>query len=88
MWIQVPDCRLTLEVRECKVSVQMEHLTIPALATMCGALQTITGAEAIRDGTPLDEVRTHMLDIHLAAMETLADQVIKGKEGGGGDDKT
>ena len=88
MQIQVPDCRLTLEVRDCRVTVQMEHLTIQALATMCGALQTITGAEAVAGGTPLDEVRTHMLDIHLAAMETLADQVIKGKEGSGGDDKT
>lgn len=80
MQIQVPDCRLTLEVRDCRVMVQMEHLTIPALATMCGALQTITGAEAVRGGTALDDVKSHMLDIHLAAMETLADQIIR--EGG------
>lgn len=78
MQLHIPDCRLTFEVRDSEVAVRTEHLTIRGLASICGALQTITGAEAVGGGMPLDAVKTHMLDIHLEAMEALTAQIIRG----------
>ncbi len=49
------------------------------LAEMCGALEQIVGLAAFRGGIPLEDVKSNMLDIYFAAMETLTDQVIKEK---------
>lgn len=76
MKLHIPDCRLTFEVKDSEVAVRTEHLTVRGLASICGALQTITGGQAVGGGMSLDEVKTHMLDIHLEAMEALTVQII------------
>lgn len=71
------DCRLVLEMKDDKVLMQAENMDMVELATMCGALEQLMGMEALRRGKSLDDVKDNMLDIHLAAMEMLTDQVIK-----------
>ena len=66
------NCRLTIEVKDGKVLTEAEFVDMVDLATMCGALQLLMGLEDVKD---------NMLDIHLAAMETLTDQVIKERGG-------
>ncbi len=71
------NCRLTIEVKDGKVLTEAEFVDMVDLATMCGALQLLMGLEAVSRGKSLEDVKDNMLDIHLAAMETLTDQVIK-----------
>lgn len=71
------DCRLTLEIKDGKVMTQAEFVDMTDLATMCGALQMLMGLEAFHRGKSLDDIKDNMLDIHLAAMETMTDQVVK-----------
>jgi hypothetical protein len=66
-----------MELKDDRVQIQAEHLDMVDLATMCGALEQTMGLEAVRRGLPLEDVRDHMLDIHLAAMDALAEQVIR-----------
>ena len=73
----VNDCKLLLQVKSGKVLIQAEQCGMVELATMCGALEQLMGMEAINRGMDLEDVRTNMLDIHLAAMEALASQIIK-----------
>ena len=75
------NCRLTIEVKDGKVLTEAEFVDMVDLATMCGALQLLMGLEALSRGTSLEDVKDNMLDIHLAAMETLTDQVIKERGG-------
>lgn len=75
------NCRLILEVKDGKVLTQAEFADMVDLATMCGALQLLMGLEAVSRGNSLEDVKDNMLDIHLAAMETLTDQVIKERGG-------
>jgi hypothetical protein len=57
--------------------MQAQNMDMVGLATMCGALEQTMGLDAVRRGMPLEDVRDHMLDIHLAAMDALAEQVIR-----------
>lgn len=65
-----------LEVMDNKVLMKAENVDMVELATMCGALEQFMGLEAYRRGKSLDDIKDNMLDIHLAAMETLTEQVI------------
>lgn len=78
------NCRLTIEVKDGKVLTQAEFADMVDLATMCGALQLLMGLEAVSRGNSLEDVKDNMLDIHLAAMETLTDQAIKERGEGSG----
>ncbi|MCM1258445.1 MAG: hypothetical protein NC307_11405 [Roseburia sp.] len=71
------DCRLVLEVKGGKVSVIAEKMDMVGLATMCGILEQFMGAEALRRGKSLEDVKDSMLDIHLAAMDSLTGQIIR-----------
>lgn len=75
------DCKLILEVKNDKVLFQAERIDMVELAIMCGALQQLIGLEAYRRGKSLDDIKDNMLDIHLASMEALTEQIIK--ESGG-----
>lgn len=77
----MPDCKLTIEIRSGKVKFDGEGCSMVELAFMCGALEQMMGARALTLGMSLDDVKSHMLDIHLASMEMLTEQVIK--ESGG-----
>lgn len=75
------DCRLILEVKNDNIMIQAENIDMVELATMCGALEQLMGMEAIRRGKSLEDVKDNMLDIHLAAMDALTEQVIKERGG-------
>lgn len=70
--------RLTMEVKDGKVLTKVEFVDMVNLATMCGALQLIMGLEAVKRGKSLEDVKDNMLDIHLASMETLEEQLLAG----------
>ena len=78
------DCRLVLEAKGGKVSVTAEHMDMVGLATMCGIVEQFMGAEALRRGKSLEDVKDSMLDIHLAAMDSLTEQVIRERSGNDG----
>ena len=75
------DCRVALEVRGGKGYIQAENVSLEELATLSGYLQHMAGVEACRQGMSLDDVRGSMLDIHLAAMETVIREVRSGNSG-------
>lgn len=79
------NCKLVLEIRDGKVLTQAEFVNMIDLATMCGALQFLMGMEAYQRGKSLDVIKDNMLDIYLAAMEELTNEVIRIKEGDGMD---
>ena len=80
-------CGVVAEWSREKETFRMEFvdMDIRELAMMCGALEQIIGYSAYRDGRTLDHVKDMMLDIHLAAMDGLTEQVIRegGKTDGG-----
>lgn len=71
------DGRLVLEAKGGRVSVTAEHMDMVGLATMCGIVEQFMGAEALKRGKSLEDVKDNMLDIHLAAMDSLTEQVIR-----------
>ncbi len=78
------DCRLILEARDGKILIQAEETGMVELAEMCGCLEQTIGWAAYQGGVPLEDIKNNMLDIHLAAMDALTDQIIKevgGKRG-------
>lgn len=75
------DCRLTMEMKNGKILIQTEKAGMLELAEMIGCLEQCTGMAAFRGGISLEEIKDNLLDIHLAAMQALTDQVIG--EGGG-----
>lgn len=46
---------------------------------MSGFLQVFIGTEGMKRGLDMDEVKNNMLDIHLAAMETIEEQIRAGE---------
>ena len=73
------NCRITIEIKEDKVLVNAEQVDMVELATMCGALEQIMGKEALERGMDIEDVKGNMLDIHLAAMQMLTEQVLNEK---------
>ena len=71
------NCRLVIEIKDDKVTFESCHVDMVELATMCGALQQIMGKEALNRGVSLDDVKDNMLDVHLAAMQSLTEQIIR-----------
>lgn len=78
------DGRLVLEAKGGRVSVTAEKMDMVGLATMCGILEQFMGAEALKRGKSLEDVKDNMLDIHLAAMDSLTEQVIRERSGNDG----
>ena len=64
------DCKLIVTVRDDKVNFE---------AQIAGFLQVFVGMEGLKRGLDMDDVKNNMLDIHLAAMETLEEQLRAGK---------
>lgn len=79
------DGRLVLEAKGGRVSVTAEHMDMVGLATMCGIVEQFMGAEALKRGKSLEDVKDNMLDIHLAAMDSLTEQVIRKRSVSDGD---
>lgn len=70
---RVEDCRLELTVKDGKVGLKGENLSLVELAGLCGVLQVIAGTDALKRGMDLDTVKNNMLDVHLEAMRRLDD---------------
>ena len=72
------DCRLVVTVRNDKVNFEGQDISVGELAQIAGFLQVFVGMEGLKRGLDMDDVKNNMLDIHLAAMETIEEQIRKG----------
>lgn len=73
------DCRLVITVSDDVVSFGGQNISIEELAAVSGFLQVFIGTEGLKRGLDMDEVKNNMLDIHLAAMETIEEQIRAGE---------
>ncbi|MFQ6845461.1 MAG: hypothetical protein ACLSWE_00435 [[Clostridium] symbiosum] len=73
------DCRLVITVSDDVVSFEGQNISIEELAAVSGFLQVFIGTEGMKRGLDMDEVKNNMLDIHLAAMETIEEQIRAGE---------
>lgn len=73
------DCKLIVTVRDDKVNFEGQDISVEELAQISGFLQVFVGMEGLKRGLDMDDVKNNMLDIHLAAMETLEEQFRAGK---------
>ncbi|MDO4307471.1 MAG: hypothetical protein Q4C77_11590 [Eubacteriales bacterium] len=73
------DCRLVIMVSDDVVSFEGQNISIEELAAVSGFLQVFIGTEGLKRGLDMDDVKNNMLDIHLAAMETIEEQIREGK---------
>lgn len=73
------DCRLVIMVSNDVVSFEGQNISIEELAAVSGFLQVFIGTEGLKRGLDMDDVKNNMLDIHLAAMETIEEQIREGK---------
>ncbi len=72
------DCKLIVTVRDNKVNFQGQEISMEELAQIAGFLQVFVGTEGLKRGLDLDDVKNNMLDIHLAAMDTIEEQFREG----------
>lgn len=73
------DCRVVLTVKDGKVSMEGERISMVDLAGLCGVLQVLTGTRAMALGMDLDDMKDNMLGVHLDAMRTIEKQQEKGE---------
>ena len=73
------DCRLVITVSDDVVSFEGQNISIEELAAVSGFLRVFIGTEGMKRGLDMDEVKNNMLDIHLAAMETIEEQIRAGE---------
>lgn len=73
------DCRLVITVSDDVISFEGQNISIEELAAVSGFLQVFIGTEGMKRGLDMDEVKNNMLDIHLAAMETIEEQIRAGE---------
>ena len=73
------DCKLIVTVRDDKVNFEGQDISVEELAQIAGFLQVFVGMEGLKRGRDMDDVQLNMRDIHLAAMDTLEEQLRAGK---------
>ncbi len=78
------DCRLTVTIRDGVVHFESADIGMEDIASISGYLQVFVATEALKNGLDMDEVKNNMLDLHLAAMETVEELW---RKGGGEDGK-
>lgn len=76
------DCELSIKARDGVMKLEGHGISLEEMATMAGFLQVAAGMEGLRRGLGMDDVKGNMLDIHLAAMETLEEQERGGAQAG------
>lgn len=84
------DCKLIVTVVDDVVNMDGVDISVEELAQIAGFIQVFVGIEGLKRGLDMDDVKNNMLDIHLAAMETIEEQlgegvIDPGQHGGGGD---
>lgn len=77
------DCKLVVSVKHDIVSFEGQDISMEELAAMAGFLQVFLGTEALKRGLDMEDVKDNMLDIHLAAMEELTEQAVRGRKENG-----
>ena len=75
------DCKLVVTVVDDVVNMDGVDISIEELAYLSGFLQVFVGVEGLKRGLDMDDVKNNMLDIHLAAMETIEEQFRSGRTG-------
>lgn len=68
------DCRVELTVKNGKVDMRAEHVSLEDLTAICGVLQVMVGRNAMARGADLDTVKDKLLDVCLAAINDLEGQ--------------
>lgn len=83
------DCKLIVTVVDDVVNMDGVDISVEDLAYLAGFLQVFVGVEGLKRGLDMDDVKNNMLDIHLAAMETIEEQLRAGciDPSGGGEQK-
>lgn len=71
------DCRVELTIKDGKVDMRAEHVSLEDMTAICGVLQVLVGRNAMERGADIETVKDKLLDVYLAAMNDL--------EGQGGD---
>lgn len=71
------DCKLIITIKDDKIEMDADKCGIFEIACICGVLEQIVGLRAVRMGQSLEDVKTSMLDVHLAAMDNLTTQLIE-----------
>lgn len=77
------DCKLRVTVRNGMAHFEGVDVSMEDLARISGFLQVFVGTEGLKNGLSLDDVKSNMLDLHLAAMETVEELWRKGGPDGG-----
>ena len=72
------DCKLIVTVRDGMAHFEGVDVSMEDLARISGFLQVFVGTEGLKNGLSLDDVKSNMLDLHLAAMETVEELHRKG----------
>ena len=72
------DCKLVVTVVDDVVNMDGVDISVEELAYLAGFLQVFVGVEGLKRGLDMDDVKNNMLDIHLAAMETIEEQLRSG----------
>ena len=80
------DCSLLITVRNDQLHFEGQDVSLEGLAHMGGFLQVFAGRESIQRGMDMDDIKDHMLDIHLAAMEAVEARMGKWLQEGGNDE--
>ncbi|RKJ49667.1 hypothetical protein D7Y05_08190 [bacterium 1XD42-54] len=68
------DCRVEIAVRDGKVDMRAEHVSLEDMTAICGVLQVMVGRNAMMRGADLEMVKDKLLDVYLAAMNDLERQ--------------
>lgn len=72
------DCKLIVTVMDDVVNFEGQDISVEELAKIAGFIQVFVGMEGLKRGLDMDDVKNNMLDIHLASMETLEEQLRAG----------
>lgn len=74
------DCRLVLQIRDGKVDLDGENISLVELTELCGVIQIFAGIAAMKRGADIDTVKDSLLDVHLAAMRKIETDMKKMEE--------
>lgn len=70
--------RLIIEMEPSgQIEILCEDISMVELATFAGTLQEFTGWEAVKRGKSMEDVKDNLLDVHLAAMQSLTEKVVR-----------
>lgn len=78
--------KLTMEITEDgRIDIQCENMSMTELVTFAGVLQEFAGLEAVKRGKTIEDVKDYMLDVHLTAMQSLAEKIVRERKEAGSD---